>query len=142
MTLLKSERFISPTMEETPLPSISEDKSCQRHSMSINQDNNSLEIDISPAMRLNSIDHLLPMADPSTSMGLTSSLKTTTWLNIKDTSHLEILSNQSQETQSLCRFHHIMASVMKLTHLVMSTSLLLRSQRLTSSSMLITIRRS
>lgn len=100
-----------------------------------------METGISPVMKLHSIDLLLLMEESSRSKVSTNSPKTIILLNIIDTSQLVKLNNQNQEIQLLSKFHHITVSETRSIPLVMFINSLLRSQKLISLSMLITIKR-
>ena len=61
MTPFKSVKFISQMTDVTHSQYTWEDKSFQKPSESTNQDNNSLEIDILPAVKFTQTKILLPM---------------------------------------------------------------------------------
>lgn len=74
------------------------------------------------------------MVDASKYKEQINSLKITSYLDITNICHQEILKSQHQEMLLLFKFHHIMDLVMRLILLAMSMTLSLRNQKLTSSN--------
>lgn len=119
MILLKFVKCISQMMDVIRSQYIYEDKNYPKPSVSTNRVINSLVTNILHATRLVPILLQLLMEEYSIFKVLTSQHKITSQLDTEDTLGQEILKNQSQEMQLLCRFHHTTDLEMKLTLLVM-----------------------
>jgi len=141
MTPSRSEKFTSLTMEETHSQSIWEDRDFQKPLTWTNPVNNSLVIAILHVMRSTQANNWMLMVESSISEVLMFILKITSCRNTAGTSQSAQSANQHQETLSLSKYHHIMASVMKSIPLVTCTISCLRNQRLISSSTSITIKK-